>query len=173
MPRRDRSGDFLVLRVEGARETVGAFSGAERKVQNRINRTMRLLDAEAVPVIQSHAPHDTGELGKSIEGTIRFRGDVVQVTFSARAVRDGFNYLPVTRFGHRQAEIRPKRARRLAVHVNGRRQHPIFRRSVRGYAPRQDWAANAAIGVNNLADSAVRELDREIETIIVGRGRGL
>jgi hypothetical protein len=139
----------------------------ERRVQDKINRTMRLLDVAAENAFQEAAPYDTGALRKSLRSSLFFRGNVARITVRVRATRDRFNYLPVTRFGHIATVIVPRHRKQMKVYVHGRSNPPILRRSVRGYHPEKDWVDQAGRQVSLLVRSASRELAREIETTVI------
>ena len=105
----------------------------------------------AVRIIKAGTPRDTGALASSVEARQRrAAGGQFSTGFeiTVGASRRGFNYLDVTRFGHRVTLVRPKHSRALKVHVDGRAHPPIRMSFVRGYQPAKDWvevAANAAV----------------------------
>lgn len=162
--------DVFVVQVEGVGrkgQLASAFSKRQREVQNRINRTMRTLEKVLPMTFKSLAPRDTEELVDSIEGVAFFRANAVRVSVRARAVRDGFDYLPVTRYGHRVAEIRNKTKRAMTVYPKGRHGRRVLRTKVRGYRPASDWVDVATRASDPFIDHEVQRLGRDIERIRV------
>jgi len=121
-------------------------------IRRRMELDTRRNAVVAERIIAAQTPRDTGRLARSVRSqqrrnraTGRFQtGFVVTVG----ALRDGFPYLDVTRFGHRGAVIRGAHGGKLAVHVAGRTRMPLFRRSVRAYHPGRDWVE---VAVNSAA----------------------
>lgn len=160
--------DFLRVSVEGAGQRgqlMADYSKLERRTQDRINARMRSLSRRALPVIRAAAPKDSGRLRSGIESRLFFRAHEVRLTFGATAIRDGFDYVAVTRFGHRVAYITPKKKKVLKVSINGRGGRRIFRRSVSGYRPLHDWAQIAAAEAGVVADQEVEGLSRDIDIL--------
>jgi hypothetical protein len=76
---------------------------------------------------------------------------VIQLEAHARNSESGYDYVGVTRFGHRTARISAKNAGALAVQIGGR---TIIRKSVRGYHPAGDWASGVTGEVQKLVEVA-------------------
>ena len=160
-------GDLLRVEVRGVGKLARDFDRMERQTQDKINASMRRVEREALPVIRSAAPYDTGELQAGITSTIFFRGQQVRVTFRADAMRKGFDYLAVTRFGHRQLRIYPRVKKALTVPIRGRRSPTTLRSSVRGSRPRKDWVVEAGKDADKVVSVETRRLSREIDTVIM------
>lgn len=156
---------MVQLEVDGVGGLARLFSREQRRGQDRINRAMRYLDAVAEPMFRAYAPVDTGELKGSIKSTLFFRGNVVRLTVRANAKRQGFDYLDVTRYGHRVTLITPRRGGALSVHIGGRRSVPVVRRSVRGYHPTHDWVDVAGRLLEPSVRSAERMMGRRVRTV--------
>lgn len=114
-----------------------------------------------VRVSRQAAPEDRGALARGLRGLPA--GDLsVEVRSTVRSPR-GYNYTGVTRFGHRQRWIVPKRKKALAFSVGGKR---LVRSRVRGYRPRYDWADDAhRLAQPHIARSANR-IGRELQAVI-------
>jgi len=140
---------------------------ADAKVQRQINRTMRMLAADLEPIYATYAPVDTRELKRSIDTRVSFRAARVRVTVTAGGMRDGFNYLAVTRIGHVRAIIRPRRKKAMKVYVHGRFASPILRSQVRGYHPRRDWVEVATRHASHIYEGHERRLGRAIDRTVI------
>jgi hypothetical protein len=134
----------------------------ERRILRSLPLDTRRKALLSERIIAAEAPRDTGRLARSVKQRQqrgragRFRSGF-EVT--AGAVRDGFPYLDVTRFGHQGTFIVPKRSVHLKVHARGRRARPIFRTFVAAYHPARDWVE---VGVNR-AERAIRSLNARAE----------
>lgn len=156
--------------VEGAGspgQLAADFDSAQRRIQARITRTMRIIQRELPVFFEKEAPRDTGELARSIKGIIFFRAQFQRVSIEVSAQREGFNYLDITRFGHRTPYIIPRRKRAMTVHVDGRHNPPILRRRVRGYTPSGDWVRRGYREAAPFLDKQFRELGRDIQRVYV------
>ena len=164
---------LVTVEVEGEvgeGQTARDLTRAERRIQDRVNRAMRRLDRELPIVYRAGAPVDTGALARSITSTIAFRGRLVRVAVSADAERDGFDYMPVTRWGHTLPVIRPRRKRYMTVHSRGRYARPVLRRRVRGVQHSVDWVDETTRrDAIPLIEATERSLERDIDTVLIGR----
>lgn len=157
---------MVQLEVDGVGGLARLFSREQRRGQDRINRAMRYLDAVAEPMFRAYAPVDTGELKGSIKSTLFFRGNVVRLTVRANAKRQGFDYLDVTRYGHRSLAIVPRRRRGLTIH--GHRTSvtgdgpSVVRAHATGSRPASDWVQDAYRAVGLELDDAEHRLARGI-----------
>lgn len=157
-------------------------------VENELAQATQRAANRAVRVYQAYAPAGpSGRLGRSIRtvsaqgrlGSGRFAtGRQFAVVASARN-REGYDYVGVTRFGHREAFIVPRNDRRRASVISTRKARrdvthheglpalaipsrkggpPIFRHKVRGFHPTHDWADVA----NQLVQREVKDLSHEV-----------
>ncbi|WP_297776463.1 hypothetical protein [Mycobacterium sp.] len=167
MPRRND----LLLRAtfEGEGPVAAAFTRTERAAQDATIREVRRLGRVLEDTYREHAPEDSGRVRGSIRAA-PFFNDPSQPRTSiyayARDPKNGYDYLPVTRFGHRVLAIVPKVKRALTVHADGRDlagDGPYFLAPVvSGYHPFTDWVDDAEQqAVAETADST-RRLGREI-----------
>lgn len=143
----------------------------------RLERADRALDPEVplfllsrgvIRILRAHAPVRTGNLKAGIGIVDKKRGNyqVIGVDLGATARRPNkvqgpsrpFDYVAITRFGHKVAVIYPKQLREDASVVSTKRSRKkgrrgrlaipvggglIFRSSVKGYRPKSDWVADA------------------------------
>lgn len=139
-----------------------------REIRAAITRTGRELEKMLPTIYRRYVPRDTGDLERSLEARVAFRREGVRVRVLGGAVRDGFDYLDVTRFGHRQRVIAAKKGRRLAVHWAGRASSEtvIFAGSVKGYRPRRDWVEAAGDQADRFIDTVTSSLDSRVTTIL-------
>lgn len=163
-------------------------------VDNELAHAVQRLSNRAVFVYQAYAPSGpSGRLGRGIravsaQGRVassgRFAtGRQFAIVATARD-RTGYDYVGVTRFGHREAFISPRvdrerasvvstrKARRDVTHHEGlpalaipsrKGGPPIFRHQVRGFKPTHDWAAVANQVVNRETAQVAHETARRIE----------
>lgn len=168
MPRYPESV-VLRARVHGAGPVASAFTQDQRQVQDEIIREFRTLARHAEDVYRSFAPEDSGRLRDSIDARV-FLGNASapQVTVYARALdpTNNFDYLDVTRFGHRRTFIEPRRARMLKVHYAGRDRSGdgpyVLRPHVSGAVVASDWVEDAEHVVAADFDAAASRLGRTI-----------
>lgn len=144
----------------------------EREVEN----AKRDLGNQAEPIFAQHALRLTGRLARGIHAVQE--GDTIAVTAEARDPETGFDYLRVTRFGHRKARIRPTRrkspasvistrggratgrAAALRLMIGGR---VVYRRTVPGFRPKSDWAERAMPQIRQRAAHVATRLGRRVE----------
>lgn len=111
----------------------------------------------SVSVYRRHAPRRSGRLHRGIRVT--GGGSAFTVRADAENPQTGYDYVGVTRKGHRVRVIRPRRARALAINIGG---GVIFRASAKGYRPKSDWAHDARPEVLRQGREAQRDLARRI-----------
>lgn len=146
------------------------------------------ISADAVSAYRRAAPKRTRNLERGIGRSDEARGGrrVTVVSAAARNPLTGYDYVGVTRFGHRAARIYPrldrapatvratKRARgrntfspvaglrgnaALRFEIGGR---VLYRRWVRGYHPARDWAEGADPAIDTAIEAAVERLEERI-----------
>lgn len=157
------------------------FIRAAANLRAQLRDLMQEVADDAELIFSAHALHgETGKLSRGI--TSRAVGDAIFVEAHAKS-KAGFDYVAVTRFGHRKQWIvpthqpkserfRPKTAQafplpapygfRASIKGFAALQTPFgFRRRVRGFKPKRDWAA-----------AALPEVQREAQTRLATFGRG-
>lgn len=157
---------------EGAGDQI--LRGAAR-LREEMRQLKQDVAADAELIFAAHAlKGSTGKLSRGI--TSKVVGDAVHVEAHAKS-RAGYDYVGVTRFGHRNAWIVPRhpaKAKRFypktarAFPINGKFFSSIrgfaalstpfgYRRRVRGFKPSSDWAADA---LPEIQAEAQRQLDK-------------
>lgn len=143
-----------------ARADAAAFRRASVEVGAATRDAVRAVGGVAESQYRQRAPSRSGLLKSSIARVEIGRASrtTVVVGANARDPQTGFDYVPVTRFGHRVARIYPRVDRAAATVVSTRQPRLMngrgflrfsvggevfFRRSVRGYHPAVDWATLA------------------------------
>lgn len=145
----------LKIRAEGARKASDRLGRMRRNLNRLELRAPETMAKAAVPSFKQAAPSRSGRLKRGIHATID--GEVIS---DARAIQ-GYSYTGVTRFGHKPGSgpdpdrIYPKGDRFAASVIANRGQRAtggkaalafsiggrlIFRKSVRRYHPKSDWA---------------------------------
>lgn len=174
---RRRGDDMVTLTLHGEAydgQLARDFDRAQRRTQDNLNRMMRELDRELPPIFKRAAPKDTRALARSIDSKLLFRGSAIKLSVTADARRRGFNYLPVTRYGHLVPFITARRGK-LTVFVGGRRSRGkmILRPKVRGYRPNVDWVEIGTALARPVIVHAERELSRHIDVNFERAARGV
>lgn len=146
---------------------------------------MRKLRTAGEELLSLHAPEESGRLRRGIRGVILKRQELV-FTVRAEDPGTGFDYVDVTRFGHRVARIYAgQRGRSLTSSIRttaagsprittGRgARSDLFRgakalktkygyfASVKGYKPTRDWVE---AGVEDIEELAGEQME------VIGRG---
>ncbi len=164
----------------------------------RLERTDADLDLEVplfalsrgvIRVLRQHAPYRTGNLKAGIGLVEKRRGKnaVIGVSLDATARRPNkvrgparpFDYVSITRFGHKVAFIYPKQLRPEASVLSTKRKRKsgrhgalavsftpgggvFFFNSVRGYHPKSDWVADAGPEIAAELDRVSLEYKRRL-----------
>jgi hypothetical protein len=158
MPR----GGVLKVTVN-ARNAMGRFSRAEHVLDDIMREEIEDEFAdEAENVLREHAPFLVGNLHKGIRARLT---EAIGFDVTARAERNDFDYVRVTRFGHRKAVIRPKTATALRFYSRylGR---PVRVKQVKGHKPASDWVEDAHPPILALAHSHSRSIGHQIRARI-------
>lgn len=150
--------------TRSARRVGHELSAAGRRIQPILIDTFAGLSRDALRITRAYAPHRSGRLERGLKARVRSYGGRVVVEVVSEARSDtGYDYLPVTRFGHRAAFIFPVKAKALRFYVGGQL---VFRRFVRGYRPTRDWVDDAFRAVEIELDRASAEIGRKIDRTV-------
>jgi hypothetical protein len=158
----------IVMRasVRGARRKGYGLRAAGRRIQtDLLDEFAGNLAPEATKITRGFAPHASGRLERGLKARVRSYGGriSVEVISTARA-DDGFDYLRVTRFGHKEAIIYPVRKKAIAFIPGGAPSGKrIVRAWVRGYHPTHDWVEGAYRAMTQVLDEAAKRLGRKID----------
>lgn len=153
-----------------------AFLREAARVREELRGAVSDVAGDAELIYAAHALFKTGRMSRGVKAVVA--GDTALVRVDAVDPRTGFDYVAVTRFGHRVRRIvpkhEPKDERYLApipnvgprwVNKRAALSTPFgFRASVRGFHPTQDWAAGAMPDVQKAADQRMAELGRGFTT---------
>jgi hypothetical protein len=155
---------IAVVQIHGNDYLAARFERSAAGLGSKASRTVRRIGRRAERVLSGVAPKDTRRLADSIVAKPSFRADSARVTVEAGAMREGFSYLDVTRFGHRTPVITAKKGRFLKVYTMGRRfpQAVIFTPRVHGARPAMDWVAKGLPVIDEYARQEAGRLGREI-----------
>lgn len=138
------------------------FLRAARDLHDDFMAELDGIGVDAELVFQSVAPKKTGRLGRGI--TSQRVGDEVHVTAHAQNPKTGYDYVGVTRFGHRKSRIYP---RRVWAHSGPPRAAALktpfgYFTSVRGFKPRGDWAAKGVSPTQKIADARLKRFGGQL-----------
>lgn len=165
--------------TSGATRLGRHWLGVARELDREVEKAKAELGRDAEPVFASHALRLTGRLARGIRAQVE--GDQVLITAEAQDPETGFDYVKVTRFGQKKAKIRPTRRKAAASVIStrsgrsaGRRAalrlsiggRVVYRRSVKAFRPRSDWAEDALPSVHRKASAASTRLGRRVEAML-------
>lgn len=168
----------IKARSVGAEAVLRRFVTASNSLPHDTLEAQRELGRQAEVAFAAHAPHRTGRLIRGIASVVL--GGKVIVKDEARNPSTGYDYVGVTRFGHKVARIYPKhrysafvvasKQRRKSARTTGRAAlrftiggRTVFAASVAGYHPATDWAEDALPEVQAQAQAVATRLGRKIE----------
>lgn len=162
-------------RFADARRLIYSILGIRYRIPGEIEKAVGGVADDAELIFQAFAPRASGRLARGIRAIKA--GKVALVFVRARDPRTGYDYVAVTRFGHRRSRIRPRSDRAPASVVatgSGRATggqaalrftmggRVLYRRSVRGFKPRGDWAEKAEPQIQVILGDAASELGQDI-----------
>lgn len=148
--------------VRSARRPGHQLSATGRRVQPILLDEFAHLAPVSTRTVRAFAPHKSGRLERGIRASVRSYGGriTLEVESTARDQETGYDYLPVTRFGHRVPIIYPVHAKALRIPLAG---GVIYRKWVRGYKPARDWVADAFDALQRELDEAADRIGRAID----------
>jgi hypothetical protein len=148
------------LSVTGAGRAAAVLRRTGASIRQDMDLEMRSLGERLETVFAVAAPKGrTGRLSRGIRSVPSPGGFAIRA--DAQNPETGYDYVGVTRFGHRAAWIVPRQARALRFFI-GRRM--VFARRVRGYRPASDWVEDALPAVRAEEMAAVTRLGRRIDS---------
>lgn len=170
--------------VPGVARTARKLSRAERDLNRLMQKEMDSLSRRVLAIYRAQAPG-----GLADEVHVQRTGGIVRpgfsVTVKATDPTSGYNYLGVTRFGHRRKWIEPDLDRApasvVATHVRRsphRGSRPalrfvdkatgrvIFRYRVRGVRHSQDWVRVARDQTQPMISESTQRLGRRVVSSI-------
>jgi hypothetical protein len=174
------------LKIKADAKGAGQQARRARNVVQLIDRefgeSARNVGTDAELIYQAHAPIRSGRLKSGIRAT-PVGEDQVIVTARAVDPDSGFDYVAVTRFGHRKRVIIPVTRRGQARKSRAIRRGPGGRfiargggmlafeslgrhwilPAVRGFRPKTDWVETAWSEVRAAADTELEQTGNKIE----------
>jgi hypothetical protein len=167
VPRREDV--LLKITTEGAGPVAASFDRAQRRVQDSIITEFRYLGRVVGQTFADHAPSDSGRTARNVSARVFFgQASAPRITVRTRSIDPdtGFNYLDVTRYGHRSLAIVPRR--RLGLTIHGHRNATtgdgpsVVRAHATGSRPASDWVEDAYRAVGLELDDAEQRIARGI-----------
>lgn len=150
----------------------GRLTSSERQLQRILLTDLSQFMPPALRQLRAFAPHKSGRMERGLHGRVSSYGGRVTIEFSSTARSDtGFDYLDVTRYGHRQAFLTAKHGKVMrffpsAPDVAGTGK-PLYRKFVRGYKPRSDWVADAAEAIEQDMARLEERVGESIERLVL------
>jgi hypothetical protein len=160
----------IKARPRGVDRIVRRFSTTIARLPEDVLGGQKELGRRAEVAFGAHAPHRTGRLIRGITSIVL--GGTVIVKDEARNPATGYDYVGVTRFGHKAARIYPKHSATSTVATGKARGGALrfviggkvlFRASVAGYHPDHDWAEEALPEVQAQAQVVASRLGQSIQ----------
>jgi hypothetical protein len=162
----------LKARTVGVEAVLRRFLVASARLPADTKDAERELGKASEVVFAAHAPLRSRRLIRGISSEAGGGGVIVKDI--ARNPESGYDYVGVTRFGHRVARIYPKHTAAASTLANGKRRKGalrfsagggvLYRASVAGYHPASDWATDALPEVEVAAQAVATRLGRTIES---------
>lgn len=160
---------FRFQPAQGIHRTAVGLDKAARDLRSIMLREIREFAPEIAVIFEDYAPYDFDErddyhMADHIEVAIATAGRIrATVQVAARDPATGFDYLDVTRFGHR-GRIRRKNKSWLKW-SNG--SETFFARETAGHHPRSDWVEDARPEVEVETDRIAAHLGRTVYTRVL------
>lgn len=163
----------LKARTVGADAVLRRFMIASARLPVDTLDAQQELGRASEVVFGAYVPIKSGRALRGISSDLS--GAAVIVTDEARNPETGYDYIGVTRFGHKVARIYPKHSSSNASSLaTGKQKHGmlrfviggrvLYRASVAGYHPASDWATDALPEVEVEAQAVATRLGRKIES---------
>jgi hypothetical protein len=180
---------YFTARTVGAERVLRQFALASAQLPADTLEAQREIGKQAEVAFAAFAPHRSGRLSRGMSSTTA--GGTVTVRDEARNPATGYDYVGVTRFGHRVARIYPKHRSFGAAVISTKNRRGgetlthgydsfnsqaalrfviggrvLYRKSVAAYHPDHDWSEDALPDIEARADVVAAGLGRKIETRI-------
>lgn len=139
---------------------------------------MKGLGVDAELAFAAHARHKTGRMARNVKAHVV--GQHVDVVVHAKNPISNFDYVAVTRFGHKVEFIEPRKDRYHAYVIDTKRKRlngndsrsalrfvingrVMYRHRVKGFKPDHDWAEDAIPEIERSTERAMRRVKQKIE----------
>ena len=146
-------GDQFTATVEDVDDLLVKLHRTVAGMRSDMREATDELGDDAEIIYAGHALKDTGRMARGIKA--HRAGNVVLVNAVAKNPETGFDYVAVTRFGHRLELIFPRKARALWTPYG-------YFAYVRGFRPTGDWAARAWPQVKAAAEKVADKLGYKV-----------
>lgn len=152
--------------AQGTFRTVRDLSRAAREMRSLMVRELRAASPEVVAIFEEYAPYDFMErddyhLSEHITAALSTAGRIrVTIRVAAISPESGFDYLDVTRFGHR-GTIKPRHKRWLKWSDG---IETFFAKETAGHHPTSDWVEDAQPEAERVTDDVAERVGRVIYT---------
>lgn len=145
--------------VERAGVVGAAFGRARGQLDSELENSISETAAAIKRTYRFWAPKREGTLqrGIGVRKSGRARVDIVVSATS----ESGYNYVAVTRFGHRVSVIEPKQ--NLVLRLNLGHGFWAFAPRVKGYHPEFDWAEEAFFTAQAIAEQHAHALSTRLQ----------
>lgn len=161
----------LTARTVGVEGVLRRFLVAASLLPSDTLEGQREVGKAAEVVFGAHVPIKSGRALRGISSDVLGAG--VTVTDVAKNPETGYDYIGVTRFGHKVARIFPTHtAGSASVRTSGKARQGtlrfsiggrvLYRASVAGYHPASDWATDALPEVQVAAEAVATRLGQKI-----------
>lgn len=153
----------IFIRAKTQSRVVGAeFERARERLSGETARGVSDIAAAARRTFIFFAPRASGRLQRGIRAhKSGWRRNQIDITATAVDPETGFDYVAVTRFGHRMSTIQPKD--NLVLKLNFIGGFWTFAPQVKGYNPTFDWAEEALEASQSIARNEARRISQRLE----------
>jgi len=153
---------FKPIKVKAERAAaVGAkFGRTKGKLSSELEQSVSDIGQAMKRVYRFWTPKQSGRMQKGI-GVRKAGRAVVEITVSAVDPDTGFNYVAVSRFGHRVTTIQPVTANILKLNLYG--GFWTFAPEVKGYRPKYDWVEEAFYSAQEVAETHAHKLSQRLD----------
>jgi hypothetical protein len=134
-------------------------------MRDDLDGAVRRVADDAEIIFAGFAPKKSGRLSRGMSSKVS--GDTAIVRADARNPTTGYDYVGVTRFGHRLSRIYPTRTWSERAAQRGELRPAALKTpfgyfaSVRGFKPKGDWADRALPEIHAEAENEMERLGRE------------
>ncbi len=160
------------IKVTPSATARGLLGGA--RFDTLVREAEREIVEEAEVVLAAHALYASGRMSRSVR-SVRVGGET-QIIAEAKNPQTGYDYVGVTRFGHKGIIVPRTRGRATVVATGKARKRGkkamlrfsiggrvVYSRSTKGFHPTTDWVKDALPEVDASAQRLLTRLARKVE----------
>ncbi len=155
----------FTARIDNVQSVIMQFERLQRSLDPYLGQAVRGVGKDAELIFAGHALKDTGRLARGIRFTSTGQTSG-RVTGHAREPKSGYDYVGVTRFGHRVSRIQ---GNPILGGINARRTNTysgFIAKSVRGFSPSRDWVERGLPQIERQAEQAMVLLGRKAKATL-------